>query len=159
MASTAIITLLAYVGRAAELRHTPSGTAVMTFTVATNRTVRSRDGEKTERTTWFRVSLFGSRAEGLAPHVRSGQQVFITGEFWEGDWTDSDGNRKTRLEIEASDIQFAGSSASVTGPARETCAPRHAPAGTSKSAQTDSTETARRTRPSRQFDSGFGAPI
>lgn len=165
MASSAILTLLGYVGRDAELRRTPSGTAFMNFTVATNHTKRSRDGDRTERTTWYRVSLVGARAESLAPHVRRGQQVFVTGELWQDEWRDRDGNAKTSLEVEAFDIQFAGANPAGLSVAREMGPPepprtdRESPAGVVEASDkgserqfTDATGPARRARPSRQFE-------
>ena len=92
------ITIAGRVGRDAELRRTQGGDAVCSFTVA----VDYRNG-RDKATNWWRVSLWGKRAEALAPYLLKGVSVTVSGEFSLGDY---DG--KPQLNIRASEIALQG---------------------------------------------------
>lgn len=92
------------VGRDAELRYTPTSTAILQVTIANN--VGFGDKQKTN---WIRVSLFGKRAEGqLKDFLKKGQQVFVIGELSTSEYTDKNGVNKTVLEVNANSIDLVG---------------------------------------------------
>lgn len=108
MASFNKITLVGYLGRDPELRHTPQGDAVCNFTVATTERRKNADGEMEDQTTWFKVILWRRQAEIANEYLSKGKQVYVEGRLRQVEYTDRDGNRRTSLEVTASDIQFLG---------------------------------------------------
>lgn len=92
------------VGRDAEVRYAPSGVAILNVTVANN----IGFGDK-QQTLWIRVVLFGKRAEGqLQNYLKKGQQVFVSGELSQSEYTGNDGTTKTSLELNANIIDLIG---------------------------------------------------
>lgn len=110
MASFNKITIVGYLGRDPELRYTPSGTAVCDFSIATSERKGRRDGGDTDEiTTWFRVSLWGKQAELANQYLTKGRQVYIEGRLSQREYTDREGNKRTSLEVNGTDMQFIGS--------------------------------------------------
>ncbi len=92
------------VGKDAEVRYAPSGMAVLNVTVANN----IGFGDK-QQTLWVRVVLFGKRAEGqLQNYLKKGQQVFVSGELSQSEYTGNDGTTRTSLELTANVIDLIG---------------------------------------------------
>ncbi|MBX3278788.1 MAG: single-stranded DNA-binding protein [Acidobacteria bacterium] len=108
MASFNKITIVGYLGRDPELRYTPSGTAVCDFSVATSERRRDATGESNDITTWFRVSVWGKQAEFANQYLAKGRLVYIEGRLRQEEFTDREGNRRTSLQVNASDVQFLG---------------------------------------------------
>ena len=73
------IIVVGNVGRDAEMRYTPSGAAVASFSVATNREYTSSSGEKVKETVWFRISAWGKQAEVCNQYVKKGMMVLVEG--------------------------------------------------------------------------------
>ncbi len=73
------IIIVGNVGRDAEMRYTPSGAAVASFSVATNRQYTASSGEKIKETVWFRVSAWGKQAEVCNQYVKKGMKVLVEG--------------------------------------------------------------------------------
>ncbi|MBK6313422.1 MAG: single-stranded DNA-binding protein [Blastocatellia bacterium] len=110
MASFNKIIIVGHLGRDPELRYTPSGTAVCDFSMATSERKGRRDsGEGEEITTWFRVSLWGKQAELANQYLTKGKLVYIEGRLSQREYTDRDGNKRTSLEVNGTDMQFVGS--------------------------------------------------
>jgi len=103
------IILVGNLGRDPELRYTPQGTAVCSFSVATNEKRKDRAGEFQNITTWFRVTLWGKQAENANKFLTKGNPVYIEGRLRTEEWTDRDGKARTSLEVQATDMQFIGS--------------------------------------------------
>lgn len=95
------ITVAGNIGKDAELRHTPSGDAVLQFSVADN---QGRD----KQTLWWRCSLWGKRASALAEYVTRGQQVTVVGTVSEREWTDRDGMARKSMEVRVTEIALQG---------------------------------------------------
>jgi single-strand DNA-binding protein len=108
MASFNRIIIVGYLGRDAEVRYTPGGTPVCDFSIATTERRKDRSGESSDITTWFRVALWGARGESLSQYLTKGKQVFVDGRLRQEEYTDRDGNRRTNLQVDASDVQFVG---------------------------------------------------
>ncbi len=108
MASFNKIIIVGYLGKDPDLQYTPQGTAVCKFTVATTERRRDKAGEQMDATTWFRVSVWGKQAEFTNQYLSKGRQVFVEGRLRQEEYTDRDGNRRTSLEVNATDVQFIG---------------------------------------------------
>lgn len=102
------IILVGNLGRDPELRYTPQGNPVCTFSIATNDRRKSREGEQSDVTTWFRVTLFGKQAETASQYLTKGRPVYIEGRLRQEEWTDKEGKTRHTLEVIATDMQFIG---------------------------------------------------
>lgn len=104
------IILVGNLGRDPELRYTPDGTPVCTFSLATNERRRDRaTGENNDVTTWFRVTLWRRQAEVASQYLTRGKPVYIEGRLRVEEYTDRDGKQRHSLEVTATDMQFIGS--------------------------------------------------
>jgi single-strand DNA-binding protein len=106
MASFNKIIIVGYLGRDPEIRYTPQGTAVCNFTVATTEKRKDRAGEPQDVTTWFRISAWGRQGEVANQYLSKGKQVYLEGRLRQEEYTDRDGNKRTSLEVAATDIHF-----------------------------------------------------
>lgn len=109
MASFNKIIIVGYLGRDPELRYTTSGMQVCSFSIATTDRRRDASGEMQDHTTWFSVSVWGKKAETANQYLTKGKQVFVDGRLRQEEYTDRDGNKRTRLQVDANDFQFVGS--------------------------------------------------
>jgi single-strand DNA-binding protein len=100
------ITLVGNLGKSPELRYTPQGKAVCSFTMATNEKRRDKSGDLQDVTTWFKITLWGNTAENASKHLVKGQPVYIEGRLRIEEWTDKDGNNRYTLDVQATDMQF-----------------------------------------------------
>jgi single-strand DNA-binding protein len=108
------------ISKDAVLKYTPKGDAVLEFNFA----LSSGYGEK-KVTTWLNCSVWGKRAETLAPMLLKGSQIRITGEFCARPYTNTQGLDKLSLECRVSDITLLGKKGdSITPPAKDN-APQH----------------------------------
>jgi single-strand DNA-binding protein len=99
------VSLIGNLGRDPEMRYTPSGRPVTQFSVAVNQSTKNQQtGEWNEETDWFRVSVFGDRAERAAEQLRKGSRVFVDGRFRSREWEGQDGQKRTALEITADNV-------------------------------------------------------
>jgi single-strand DNA-binding protein len=102
------IILVGNLGRDPELRYTPQGTPVCSFTVATNEKRKDRAGEMQDITTWFKVTLWGRQAETASQYLTKGRPIYVEGRLRLEEWTDRDGKQRYTLEVQATDMQFIG---------------------------------------------------
>ena len=102
------IIIVGNLGRDPELKYTSQGTAVCSFTVASNERRKDKNGEAQDVTTWFRGTLFGQRAETFAQYLTKGKPVYVEGRLRQEVWTDRDGKERTTLEINVTDFNFIG---------------------------------------------------
>jgi single-strand DNA-binding protein len=100
--------IIGHLGRDPEMRYTPSGRPVTTFSVATTRSWHSADGERHEETEWFNVVAWGSLAEICNQHLRKGQQVYVEGRLQTRRWEDSEGNKHYTTELVAKEMIMLG---------------------------------------------------
>ena len=93
-----------------ELRHTASGTPICSFRLAVNKQWTTPDGEKREKTTWFRVSTWQKQAEVVNQYLAKGRQVMVIGEIEEAStYINKAGDPAASLEVTARLIKFLGS--------------------------------------------------
>ena len=93
------VVLVGHLGSDPDSRYTPSGTAVVNFTLATNEAWRDSNGESQEKTEWHRCVMFGKSAELAGEWVKKGQLVYIEGKLQTRNWEDKDGNKRYTTEI------------------------------------------------------------
>jgi single-strand DNA-binding protein len=102
------VMIIGHVGRDPEMRYTPSGRPVTTFSVASGRTWHSADGERHEETEWFNVVAWGSLAEICNQYLRKGQQVYIEGRLHTRRWDDAEGRKHFATELVAREMIMLG---------------------------------------------------
>ena len=108
MASLNKITLIGNVGGDPEMRYTPNGKAVTSFTVATNHRYSTASGETREETDWFRISAWGKQGEMCNQYLSKGRQVYVEGRLHARNWEAQDGQMRTSLEVTADRVLFLG---------------------------------------------------
>jgi single-strand DNA-binding protein len=102
------IIIVGNLGRDPELRYTPQGTPVCSFSVATNEKRKDRSGEAQDVTTWFKITLWGRQAETASQYLTKGRPVYIEGRLRVEEYTDREGKTRQSLEVNATDLQFIG---------------------------------------------------
>jgi single-strand DNA-binding protein len=110
------VILVGNLGRDPELRYTPQGTPVCSFSMATNERRKDKSGEMQDQTTWFRVTLWGRQAETASQYLTKGRPVYIEGRLRVEEWTDRDGKARHTLEVHGTDMQFIGGGRSEEPP-------------------------------------------
>lgn len=98
------VMIIGHLGRDPEMRFTPSMRPVTNFSVATNRSWTTQDGERHTETEWFNVVAWGNLAEICNKHLTKGQQVYIEGRLQTRRWEDDDGNKRSTVEIVAKEM-------------------------------------------------------
>ena len=102
------VQIIGHLGKDPEMRYTPSGKPVTTFTVAVSRTWNSADGERHNETEWFNVVAWGALAETCKQYLSKGRQVYIEGRLQTRRWDDKEGNKHTSVEIVANEMLILG---------------------------------------------------
>jgi single-strand DNA-binding protein len=98
------VMIIGGLGADPEMRYTPSGKPVTSFSVAVNRGWRTSEGERREATEWFNVVSWGNLAEICNQHLRKGSQVYIEGRLQTRSWEDAEGVRHFRTELVANEM-------------------------------------------------------
>lgn len=102
------VVIVGNVGRDAEMRYTPSGVPVTSFSIAVNRRWSNANGEQQEKTTWFRVTCWRKLAETAAQYVKKGKLLLVEGEVEAQAYVDREGNARGTLELTATSFKFLG---------------------------------------------------
>lgn len=101
------VNILGNTGRDVELRYTPQGVAVASFSVASNTVRNSPEGQQ-KKTDWFNVTAFGRQAETLARHLKKGSQILVRGRLTFNPWLSRDGEARVSADVALQDFDFAG---------------------------------------------------
>lgn len=118
------IIIVGNLGRDPEMRYTAQGTAVCSFTMATNERRKDKSGEQQDVTTWFKVTVWGKQAETVSKYLTKGRRVYVEGRLHVEEWTDRDGKQRHTLEVNATDVHFIDSAQGVEGiPVNQTARP------------------------------------
>lgn len=111
------LTILGNLGRDPEMRYTPDGTPITTFSVATNRKWQDGEGRQQEETIWFKVTAWRRLAETCNQYLQKGQQVLIEGRLYPDKetggprlWEGKDGKARASYEVTATTVKFLGRS-------------------------------------------------
>jgi single-strand DNA-binding protein len=103
------VILIGNLGRDPEVRSTPSGQPVASFTLATNRRWRDKNGQKQEQTEWHQIVVWGKQAEIAGQYLTKGKQIFLEGRLQTRSWDDRQtGEKKYRTEIVCENFQMLG---------------------------------------------------
>jgi len=102
------VMIIGYVGREPEMRYTPSGRPVTSFSVSTSRTWTSAEGERREEVEWFNVVAWGNLAEICKTHLAKNQQVYVEGRLQTRGWEDENGKKHFRTELVANEMILLG---------------------------------------------------
>ncbi|GAB4439707.1 MAG: hypothetical protein Fur0044_36240 [Anaerolineae bacterium] len=100
--------IIGNIGRDPELRYTPSGKPVTSFSLASSRSWIAPDGERREETEWFNVVAWGNLAEICNQKLAKSQQVYVEGRLQTRSWEDDRGQRHFRTEIVANEMIILG---------------------------------------------------
>ena len=116
------IVLIGNLGRAPEMRYTPDGTPVTSFSIATNESWTGRDGEQQERTTWWRITAWRRQAETCNQYLSKGSQVLVEGRMKPDPetgnpqvFTRTDGTTGASYEVTAHTVRFLGGRGDAAG--------------------------------------------
>jgi single-strand DNA-binding protein len=89
-----------------ELKSLPSGIQVTSFSVATNRVWKDRDGKKQESADYHNIVVFGKQAETTNQYLKKGSNVLVEGRMQTRSWDGPDGKKNYRTEVIAERVQF-----------------------------------------------------
>ena len=103
------ILIIGNLGSDPEMRYTPSGSSVTSFTVATNRRYKTSDGENREETEWFRISAWNRLAETCNQYLQRGSKVYVEGRLTSRTYVGNDGQTRVSLDVNASEVRFIDS--------------------------------------------------
>ncbi len=125
------IIIIGNLGRDPEMRYTPSGQAVTSFSVASSRSYNDTNGQRVEETTWFRITAWGKLAETCSQYLHKGSKVLVEGRLTPDKnggpriWTRQDGTSGASFEVNAATVRFlstrgeGGMGDSMDGPSGE----------------------------------------
>jgi single-strand DNA-binding protein len=102
------VMIIGHLGRDPEMRYTPSGRPVTSFSVVTTRSWTSAEGERHEESEWFNVVAWGNLAEICNQYLRKGQQAYVEGRLQTRGWEDEEGKKHYRTELVASEMIVLG---------------------------------------------------
>jgi single-strand DNA-binding protein len=98
------VMIIGRLGRDPEMRYTPSGKPVTTFSVATHRSWNTSEGERRTETEWFNVVAWGNLAEICKEYLAKNRLVYIEGRLQTRHWDDAEGSKHTSVEIVANEM-------------------------------------------------------
>jgi single-strand DNA-binding protein len=102
------VMLIGNLARQPEMRYTPSGKPVTSFSIGTTRVWNTSEGEKRSETEWFNIVAWGSLAEVCSQNLSKGQQVYVEGRLQTRNWEDTEGTRHSSVEIVANEMIMLG---------------------------------------------------
>jgi len=107
------LTVIGHLGRDPEMRYTPEGQAVTSFSVASSRKYKTSSGEQREETEWFSVSVWGKLGEVCNQYLEKGKQVYIEGRLKTRTYQAQNGETRVSLDVICTEIQFLGGQGSA----------------------------------------------
>lgn len=110
------VILVGHVGKDPEVKYTPSGTPLATFSIATNEKYKDRGGEWQERVEWHNIIAWQRLAEIVGEYAAKGSKLYIEGKLQTSSWEDrQSGGKKYRTEIVAREIVLLGAAPNGDG--------------------------------------------
>lgn len=100
------VTIIGNLGSEVEMRFTPNGSPVSSFSVATNRTYSTPDNERKTETEWFNCAAWGKLAEKCNQFLNKGQLVYVEGRLKTRSWEGNDGQKHYKTEVIAQTVTF-----------------------------------------------------
>ena len=120
--------LIGNLGADPELKHTNSGTAVATLSVATTDKRKDQNGDFQDQTEWHRVNVWSKVAENCAKYLKKGSKVYVEGKIQTRKW-EKDGVDRYSTEITAFTVDFLDSKGGNSSPEEKPPAPSQVGAG------------------------------
>lgn len=110
MAGINKVIIIGNLGKDPEMRYTPSGTAIASFSIATSETWKDKNtGEKKEQTEWHNMTAFGRTAEVIGQYVKKGSKLYCEGKLKTDCWEDETGTKKYKTGIIVNKVEFLDS--------------------------------------------------
>lgn len=103
------VILIGNLGKDPELRYATTGSAVTSFSLATNEQWKDQEGNPQERTSWHNLVVWGKLAEIAAEYLKKGRKIYVEGRLQYRDYEDKNGNKRYVTEIVVSDLMMLGS--------------------------------------------------
>jgi single-strand DNA-binding protein len=103
------VTLVGRLTRDPELRHIPSGTAVLELGLAVNGRQQDEAGNWVDKPNFFDVKVYGRQAETLAQHLQKGRRIGVDGRLDWRSWEAQDGTKRSKVDVVAQNVQFLDS--------------------------------------------------
>lgn len=100
------VIIVGNVTRDPEMRSTPGGAQVCSFSVAVNRVYKDSSGENKESVSFFDCTAWGRQAETIAQYVKKGSGILVSGRLEQRSWEDKEGQKRSRVEIVVEDFNF-----------------------------------------------------
>lgn len=104
------VLLIGNLTRDPELRYTPNNTAVADIGLAVNRSYQDGDGNEQDDTAFVDITAWGSQAENCDKYLEKGAPIFVDGRLTFESWEQDDGQKRSKLKVTASRIDFLGGS-------------------------------------------------
>jgi single-strand DNA-binding protein len=133
------VILIGRLGKDPELKYTPAGVPVATFSLATSEIWKDKEGKKQEKVEWHRCVAWSHTAENINKYCKKGEQLYIEGRLETRSWDDKEGVKRYTTEIIVGQMQFM-SSKSEGGAKPPT--PTEPPASSGEGASTSTANTA-----------------
>ena len=111
------VILVGRLGRDPETRFTGAGQAVCNFSLATDESFKDRNGERQKRTEWHKIVVWAKQAEIAQKYLKKGALVYLEGRIQSREWTDKEGQKRTSVEIVATNFRMLGSRTDSAGAA------------------------------------------
>ncbi len=103
------VVLVGRLTRDPELKHLPSGTAVLEMGLAVNGRRKDNSGDWVDKANFFDVKVFGNQAEMLSQHLAKGRRIGVDGRLDWSSWETSEGQKRSKVEVVANSVQFLDS--------------------------------------------------
>jgi single-strand DNA-binding protein len=103
------VTLVGRLTRDPELKHLPSGSAVLELGLAVNGRKQDASGQWVDKPNFFDVKVFGNQAEMLSQHLGKGRRIGVDGRLDWSSWESQDGGKRSKVEVIAQSVQFLDS--------------------------------------------------
>lgn len=108
------VVLMGNLTRDPELRSTPGGQSVCSFSLALNRQWKGQDGQTQEAVDYIDVTAWGSLGERVAQYCQKGKPVLVSGRLQSRSW-EQDGQKRSKVDVLALDVTFLGSAGGAGG--------------------------------------------
>jgi len=102
------VILIGRLGADPQLKYTPSGTAFVNFSVATNQSWKDQEGNQQERTEWHRIVAWSKLAEIIGEYLKKGSNVYLEGRLQTRSYEDTNGVKRYITEIVANEMVMLG---------------------------------------------------
>lgn len=102
------VRLIGNVGQQPELRYTPNGVAVATFSLATSEKFKDKNGEVQEKVEWHNIVVWRGLAENVGKYLDKGRQVYVGGKLQTRKYQDKNNQDRYIVEIVADQVKFLG---------------------------------------------------